>query len=74
MAESFARCTDNFGCGNRTVLGMIKGDVYDDDDQNSIGTPAMIEVSSFPSTESFDFGGGYNAPQETVDVKVLYNA
>lgn len=74
VSESFARYAENFGCGNRTVLGTIQGDVYDDNDHNSIGTPAMIEVSSVPSTESYDFGGGYTAPQETVDVKVLYNA
>ena len=39
ISESFARYAENFGCGNRTVLGTIQGDVYDDNDHSSIGTP-----------------------------------
>ena len=60
------------GGGERTVVGTFHNE--NGDEENSIGKPAFIEVSSIQSKDSLDFGGGYQAPQEHVQVKVLYNA
>lgn len=63
-----------FGCGEKTILGTYQGEEYGDDDVNAIGKPAVIEVSCVKSKEVHNFGGGYEAPQETDVVNVLYNA
>ena len=73
MASEFV---DSANC-SKTVIGRFGGTEGGggcDDEESNIGKPAFLEVSSVTSNDSINFGGGYEAPLEHVQVKVLYNA
>ena len=80
LADSFvglaSEFVDSANC-SKTVIGRFggtEGDGGGDDEESNIGKPAFLEVSSVTSNDSINFGGGYEAPLEHVQVKVLYNA
>eukprot|EP00578_Thalassiosira_sp_NH16_P006480 CAMPEP_0181124182 /NCGR_PEP_ID=MMETSP1071-20121207/26330_1 /TAXON_ID=35127 /ORGANISM="Thalassiosira sp., Strain NH16" /LENGTH=354 /DNA_ID=CAMNT_0023209441 /DNA_START=61 /DNA_END=1125 /DNA_ORIENTATION=- len=39
-----------------------------------IGTPAIVQMTAISTSKSFDYGGGYEAPEERVHTNILYNA
>ena len=80
LADSFvglaSEFVDSANC-SKTVIGRFggtEGGGGGDDEESNIGKPAFLEVSSVTSNDSINFGGGYEAPLEHVQVKVLYNA